>query len=197
MSVVSEIEFLQAQIKQFVERLEYLKLGETLDIASHPISNGQMVGFKNSATGKFISKGEKKTRSSNWSKSSDTIENNMFCVSNYKDNKDEHIISSDNLKAFDLSRTDKIPYQNTYQKPFIFYDKHEDYNKIFGDIGTNQRWNIIKTKNGIMIRSCYNKSKELVLIQKDDTYVCMPWNDIKDTELAKFAYWIIIIKKII
>jgi hypothetical protein len=215
MSAVSEIEsilsrreinnviikLLEGQNKQDDDRLTHLELIsrsdrvqllEKVDIAPRPISNRQMVGFKNIVTGKFISKGEQKTTLSNWSKSSDTIENNMFCIYNYKDNVDEYIISCDNLKVFDLSRTEKITYKNTYQKPFIFYKKHEEYNKILGDIGTNQRWNIIETENGIMIRSCYNKANQLVLIQMDDTYMCMPWNDIKDTELAKLAYWIII-----
>lgn len=178
-----KLNILEKEKEQINERLK------ALENALLPIANRQIVGsksFKNIGSGKYISKGDFLTQSSNSTSAADTIENNMFFISIYKDNeKDnekEYIINGDDIKVLDLSRKNRTT--------LLLYTKHENYNKVPGKIGANQRWKFDKTENGIIIVSCYDqKKKNLVLIQKDNIFVCVPLEDIKDTEQEKFAYW--------
>lgn len=54
---------------------------------------------------------------------------------------------------------------------------------------TTSRWAPKQTPNGWLIHSCFGKELNLVLVQTDDTFACVPWDDIKDTEQEKFAFW--------
>jgi len=177
-----KLNILEKEKEQINERLK------ALEPALLPIANRQIVGsksFKNIGSGKYISKGDFLTKSANSTSAADTSENNMFFISMYKDNeKDnekEYIINGDAIKVLDLDRSNGTT--------LLFYNKHKHYKKVPGDVGYNQCWKFDKTENGIIIVSCYNKPKNLVLIQKDNTFVCVPWKDIEDTEQEKFAYW--------
>ena len=190
MSALSR-EYLRERLKTIEkEKQQINELLKELEPALLPIANRQIVGsksFKNIGSGKYISKGDFLTKSKNSRTSAaDTSENNMFFISMYKDNEEEYIINGDDNKVFDLDKKG--------EKPLLLYTKHTHRlytkphrKKVQGEVGENQCWKFNKTDNGTIIVSCY--SKNLVLIQKDNTFMCVPWKDIEDTEQKKFAYW--------
>ena len=141
-----------------------------------PLAGGQTVSFKNLGSNKFMTNSGHLQQKGGKSISLDSSNMNeyKFQLSEYGNN-DEFIIG-DGESVLDFAHGNAIP------KVVLYFKKH---------LKSNQRWFFKKTPNGTIIHSCYKKELNLVLIQNGDIYTCMSWDDIKGTDLEKFAYWLV------
>ena len=194
MSAVSEIEFLRSQReinsaiikllegqnKQFDERSTLLELqlrlvspktiGEEPPSSSRPLADGQTGSFKNLGSNEFI------TIDGEDVKKSDTPDT-LYTLSGIDYPGQFYIGNEECSRFFHFASTHKVPdvvwSVGTYKKE------------------TKSRWIFEKKSNCWLIYSCYKKELNRVLIQNGDIYTCMSWDDIKGTDLEKFAYWLV------
>ena len=117
----------------------------------------------------------------------------------------DNFMSIDNFYVKPSTKSDNVFYVSDRYYPgkfficnekchcFITYrggDSELKWSKGGYATDNKSHWIPEETPNGWLINSCHKKLEKLVLIQKNDSYGCVPWNSIKDDpEQVKFAYW--------
>jgi hypothetical protein len=143
-------------------------------VPRRPLADGQTVNFKNLGSNEFMNDIGRIGLSRQFLTSSKEISTG-FVLSEHSP-KVFIVNCNDGINALDFSHT------NPDKQVVSLYKKHSR---------CNQRWIFDKKPQGTIIRSPFNKLN-LVLVQKDNMYTCVPWDDIEGTDLEKFAYWLII-----
>jgi hypothetical protein len=143
---------------------------------ARPRNNQHVVSFKNLGSNKFMTNSGRLQQKGGKSISlaSSNMNEYKFQLSEY--GSKNHIIIGDGESVFDFA------YGNAIPKVVLYPTKH---------LNRNQRWFFEETQNGTIIHSLYKNGLKLVLIQNGEMYTCVPWDDIKGTDLEKFAYWLV------
>jgi hypothetical protein len=187
------IEFNEKQQKEIIERLAELKateistscksnVSETASLSNtsaksdESLTEQQTFKIKNIVYGQYMSFGDENVKVGDQVTPSN-IPDSVFYL-NKSNIRDQVLIGNKNCERF-------IHYANSHISKDIVWS----FGKYIKD--TKSRWILRETPDGWLIQSCYMKLN-LVLIQKDNMYTCVPWEDIKGTDQEKFAYWLVI-----